>query len=208
MRNFPRVDDWRFDLGDIVVSLGGEEGVVCEQSMSGPVIHRRDSAGGDHCFGWGLLKRWLIGEFVRHISGVCGAVVNVKEEVGEVTIRDISDNLDYDFVSHTNSFRRDQRDKHAVGFAASIALKAGHCVPTWVEALKLGPNAVKNNLDLACFHLIVPNNVDNSNGNGDRGGNWSSNKMCWFSVVLELYQISYQLSVFSLVNSGNLGSVT
>ncbi|KAG7098031.1 hypothetical protein E1B28_000007 [Marasmius oreades] len=152
LSNFPHIDDWRFDVGDMVVSvITGEEGVVCEQTTNGPIVEQRTEAGlsGHHSLGWAIKKRWFIGDYVRHISGVSGVVVAVKDQSDEVIIQDMSDDLDYDFVGHPNCFRATQRDQNVVGY--DMARRDTSQIPSWVEAAKLGPMAIRSDRDFFRF---------------------------------------------------------
>ncbi|KAG7094351.1 hypothetical protein E1B28_007951 [Marasmius oreades] len=151
LAHFPHIDDWRFDIGD-VIEHAGEEGIVCDQSAAGPIVQRRDVDASDgaafegrFCFGWAIRKRWFIGDYVRHLSGVSGIVVSTNTETGEVTIQDMVDNLNYDFVGYTNCFRSKRRDENAVGYLTSLSRRIGDRVPSWVDAAKLGPNIIKSN---------------------------------------------------------------
>ncbi|KAK7037660.1 hypothetical protein VNI00_010883 [Paramarasmius palmivorus] len=138
--NFPRIDDWRFDVGDVVQSRSGEEGIVCDQSDKGPVICPIIESDDlptieEYSVGWALRKKWSIGDFVRHISGVSGVVILVLEY--DVVIQDIRGTLAYDFQGHANSFRITQRDENAVGY--SMSREPGSRLPSWVDAARLGP---------------------------------------------------------------------
>ncbi|KAK7016993.1 hypothetical protein VNI00_018775 [Paramarasmius palmivorus] len=144
--NFPRISDWRFDIGDTVTSLSGQEGVVVEQSERGPVITRlsfsdAEDSGEEYSVGWALQKKWSIGDYVRHISGVCGVVVETREDV--IVVQDIRGSLEYDFAGHVNSFRVTQRDEHAVGYRMARQNDARR--PHWLEAAQLGPQ------DMRCY---------------------------------------------------------
>ncbi|KAK1224324.1 hypothetical protein PQX77_012775 [Marasmius sp. AFHP31] len=82
--NFPRVDGWEFQLGEKVFSfLCDLEGAVTAVNVTGVEITACHSAGtattsGDtHFGGWALLKRWSIGDYLRHREGREGWVVEV-----------------------------------------------------------------------------------------------------------------------------------
>ncbi|KAK7026105.1 hypothetical protein VNI00_015680 [Paramarasmius palmivorus] len=138
--NFPRVDDWRFDTGDVVRSRSGEEGIVRDQSERGPIVCPTNESydlpsAEEYSVGWALRKIWSIGDFVRHISGVSGVVIQLVDQ--EVVIQDIQGSLPYDFKGHANSFRVTQRDENAVGY--SMSREPGSRLPSWVDAARLGP---------------------------------------------------------------------
>ncbi|KAK7017881.1 hypothetical protein VNI00_018556 [Paramarasmius palmivorus] len=150
--NFPRIADWRFDIGDVVSSVSGVEGIVVEQSERGPVVSQTTETERSHTLenyslGWALKKIWAVGDYVRHMSGISGVVVQISDET--IVVQDIIGALDYDFSGHVNSFRVTQRDENAIGY--QFSRPGNRNLPHWVEAAQLGPHELQGNRDFYHF---------------------------------------------------------
>ncbi|KAI3614492.1 hypothetical protein WG66_009651 [Moniliophthora roreri] len=164
--NFPPIEDWRFDIGEMVMAPTGQQGVVISHFPGGPVIQcyepgpdNCDPASldslttrvGEHCFGWKLIKSWLPGDFVRHVSGVEGFVIIPNcFETDNVLIKHPDNNVNHDFSGHANSFRLTPRHEKSQGYAFRREPETFHQTP-WMEAAVRGPREITTRLDWQQF---------------------------------------------------------
>uniref|UniRef100_A0A0W0FN95 Uncharacterized protein n=1 Tax=Moniliophthora roreri TaxID=221103 RepID=A0A0W0FN95_MONRR len=129
--NFPPIEDWRFDISEMVTAPSGQQGVVISHFPGSPVVWcyypapddcdptSRDSLTtrvGEHCFGWKLIKSWLPSDFVCHVSGVEGFVIIPNSFDDDfVIMKHPNNNINHDFSGHTNSFRLTPRHEKSQG---------------------------------------------------------------------------------------------
>ncbi|EEB89044.1 hypothetical protein MPER_12910 [Moniliophthora perniciosa FA553] len=151
---FPPIEDWRFDIGDLVKVDEGRLGVVISHSPGGPIIQcdpdESDPFPQPACFGWKLIKHWLIGDYVRHVSGVEGFVIVVSDEY--VVIQHPDNNVDHNFSGYPNSFRMTPREERSQGYSFRREPKAFHQTP-WMEAAVRGPHELTTREDWQQFRL-------------------------------------------------------
>ncbi|EEB92538.1 hypothetical protein MPER_08937, partial [Moniliophthora perniciosa FA553] len=137
---FPPIEDWRFDIGDLVKVDGGRRGVVISHSPGGPIIQcdpdEFDPIPQSSCFGWKLSKQWLIGDFVRHVSGVEGFVIVADDDT--VVVQHPDNNVDHNFSGHPNSFRMTPRQERSQGYSFRREPASFRQTP-WMEAAVRGP---------------------------------------------------------------------